>query len=205
MERYRIDVTSENPFTDGVVTSHAQGLAEELDSDGCNAGGVIVRDGNGKEIAGWRFPPDAEAAGESRLSGVLRTQAGVVRGLLDRFDGLADVQGDEAADLVWRALANLRDLQARYPRGGRMRVEVVEGDWNQLQGLVAEVKQKLDAERDEETGKVDAEAYEEITQGFEWEIRTAASDLIEHAHVLAGNGDAMKVHAEPAEAAADPN
>lgn len=51
---------------------------------------------------------------ESRLSSTLRTQAGVVRRLLHQFGGLDDVQGEEAADLVRRALANLRDLDARY-------------------------------------------------------------------------------------------
>jgi hypothetical protein len=116
MERYRIDVTSENPFTDMMVINHAQELAEELDAEG-NVGGVTVRDGNGKKIAGWRFPPGAEEPSESRLSSTLRTQAGVVRRLLDQFDGLADVQGEEAADLVRCALANLRDLDARYRPG----------------------------------------------------------------------------------------
>jgi hypothetical protein len=55
MERYRIEVASANPFTDGVVANHAQQLAEELDHAGANTGAVVVRDAAGAEVAAWRF------------------------------------------------------------------------------------------------------------------------------------------------------
>jgi hypothetical protein len=51
---------------------------------------------------------------ESRLSASMRTQAHVVRKLLDQFLALSDVQGEDAADCVERALLNLQDLAGRY-------------------------------------------------------------------------------------------
>lgn len=57
MEQYRVEVTSENPFTDSVVANHAQALADELDHL-ANQGSVVIRDASGAEIAGWRFPAD---------------------------------------------------------------------------------------------------------------------------------------------------
>jgi hypothetical protein len=66
----RIEVTSENPFADSVVTRHAQALAEELDHDGTNQGSVAVLDAAGVEIAGWRFPAD-DPPGDPRRVGVV--------------------------------------------------------------------------------------------------------------------------------------
>jgi hypothetical protein len=51
---------------------------------------------------------------ESRLSASVRTQAHVVRTLLDQFLALSDVQGEDAADCVERALLNLQDLAGHY-------------------------------------------------------------------------------------------
>jgi hypothetical protein len=88
--RYRIEVTSENPFTDSVVTNHAQALAEELDYDGTNQGSVAVLDPAGVEIASWRFPADDPPAAARRVEFVVDSGDHEVGMLRYRYDFTGD-------------------------------------------------------------------------------------------------------------------